>query len=119
MFLYLVNGRFGDPVLYVETLFEKCAILFDLSNLPPRKVQSLEHVFVSHAHINQFIGFDRLLRLLVGRERYEAARCDRISLMHAGQVLVTTEAALAVVAIGWMAGGPDTRGSVIIASRVS
>jgi ribonuclease Z len=68
----LVNGRSGDPALYVETLFEKRAILFDLgdiSNLPPRKIHRLEHVFVSHAHIDHFIGFDRLLRLLVGREK--------------------------------------------------
>jgi ribonuclease Z len=68
----LVNGRFGDPALYIETLFEKRAIMFDLgdlSNLPPRKIQRLEHVFVSHAHIDHFIGFDRLLRVLVGREK--------------------------------------------------
>jgi ribonuclease Z len=68
----LVNGRFGDPALYVETLFEKHAILFDLgdiSALPARKIQRVEHVFVSHAHIDHFIGFDRLLRVLVGREK--------------------------------------------------
>jgi len=43
----LVNGRFGDPALYVETLFEKRAILFDLGDitaLSPRKIQRLEHV---------------------------------------------------------------------------
>ena len=68
----LVNGRSGDPALYVETLFEKRAVMFDLgdiSNLSPRKIQCLEHVFVSHAHIDHFIGFDRLLRVLVGREK--------------------------------------------------
>ena len=68
----LVNGRTGDPALYVETLFERRAILFDLGDiagLSPRKVQRLEHVFVSHTHIDHFIGFDRLLRLLVGREK--------------------------------------------------
>ncbi len=68
----LVNGRAGDPALYIETLFERHAILFDLgdiSALPPRKVQRIEHVFVSHAHVDHFIGFDRLLRLLVGREK--------------------------------------------------
>ena len=67
----LVNGRFGDPAVYVETQFEKGAILFDLgdiSSLPPRKIHRLEHVFVSHAHIDHFIGFDRLLRVLAGRE---------------------------------------------------
>ena len=68
----LVNGQFGDPALYVETLFEKRAIMFDLgeiSNLSPRKIQRLEHIFVSHAHIDHFIGFDHLLRVLVGREK--------------------------------------------------
>jgi ribonuclease Z len=68
----LVNGRTGDPALYIETLFEKRAILFDLgdiTNLSPRKIQRLEHVFVSHAHIDHFVGFDRLLRVLVGREK--------------------------------------------------
>ena len=68
----LVNGRFGDPALYIETLFEKRAIMFDLgdiSNLSPRKIQRLDHVFVSHAHIDHFIGFDHLLRVLVGREK--------------------------------------------------
>ncbi len=68
----LVNGRTGDPALYIETLFERRAILFDLGDiaaLSPRKVLRLEHVFVSHTHIDHFIGFDRLLRLLVGREQ--------------------------------------------------
>ncbi len=68
----LVNGRTGDPALYIETLFEKQTILFDLgdiSNLPPRKIHRLDHVFVSHTHIDHFIGFDRLLRVLAGREK--------------------------------------------------
>jgi len=68
----LVNGRSGDPALYIETLFESRAILFDLgdiSNLSPRKIQRLEQIFVSHTHIDHFFGFDRLLRLLVGREK--------------------------------------------------
>ena len=68
----LVNGPTGDPALYIETLFEKRAILFDLGDitaLTPRKIQRLEHVFVSHAHIDHFFGFDRLLRVLVGRDK--------------------------------------------------
>jgi len=67
----LVNSRSGDPAVYVETLFERRAILFDLGDitaLSPRKIQRLEHVFVSHTHIDHFFGFDRLLRVLVGRE---------------------------------------------------
>jgi ribonuclease Z len=68
----LVNGRSGDPALYVETLFERRAIMFDLgdiASLPARKILRLEHIFVSHAHIDHFIGFDHLLRVLVGRDK--------------------------------------------------
>jgi ribonuclease Z len=68
----LVNGRTGDPALYIETLFEKQAIIFDLgdiSRLPSRKIHRLEHIFVSHTHIDHFIGFDQLLRSLVGLEK--------------------------------------------------
>jgi ribonuclease Z len=68
----LVNGQTGDPALYIETLFEPRAMLFDLgdiTSLPPRRIQRLEHVFVSHAHIDHFVGFDRLLRVLVGRDK--------------------------------------------------
>jgi ribonuclease Z len=68
----LINGRTGDPALYIETLFEQRAILFDLGDitaLSPRKIRRLEHVFVSHAHIDHFFGFDRMLRVLVGREK--------------------------------------------------
>ena len=68
----LVNGRTGDPALFIETLFETRAILFDLGDitlLSARKIQRLEHVFVSHAHIDHFFGFDRLLRVLVGRDK--------------------------------------------------
>jgi ribonuclease Z len=37
--------------------------------LPPRKIHRIEQVFVSHAHIDHFVGFDQLLRMLVGREK--------------------------------------------------
>lgn len=68
----LVNGRFGDPALFVEALHGKGALLFDLgdlSPLAPRDLLRVTHVFVSHLHIDHFIGFDRLLRLHVGREK--------------------------------------------------
>jgi len=60
----LVNDRFGDPAVYVETLFERHAVLLDLgdiSALPPRKANRIEQVFVSHAHIDHFFGFDFLV----------------------------------------------------------
>ncbi|MGO9420844.1 ribonuclease Z [Roseiarcus sp.] len=68
----LVNGRTGDPALYVETIFERATLMFDLgdiANLTPRKIQRLDHVFVSHTHVDHFVGFDRLLRILVGRDK--------------------------------------------------
>jgi ribonuclease Z len=68
----LVNGRYGDPTVYVETLFKTHSVLFDLgeiASLSPRKIRRVDQIFVSHAHIDHFIGFDHLLRLLVGHEK--------------------------------------------------
>src|SRR6185295_6620175 len=68
----LVNGRFGDPAVYVATMFERRAILFDLGDiaaLPARRILRIDQVFVSHTHLDHFFGFDRLLRLLIGREK--------------------------------------------------
>jgi ribonuclease Z len=68
----LVNGRYGDPTVYVETLFEKRSLLFDvgeIASLAPRRIRRIDQIFVSHAHIDHFIGFDHLLRLLVGHEK--------------------------------------------------
>jgi ribonuclease Z len=71
----LVNGRSGDPALYVELQFSNRAVLFDIGDiaaLSPGKILHVDHVFVSHVHIDHFFGFDRLLRLLVGRQKHVA-----------------------------------------------
>jgi ribonuclease Z len=67
----LLNGPFEDPGLYIRLLREGRALLFDLgftTNLSVRDVLKVSDVFVSHAHIDHFIGFDNILRILLKRE---------------------------------------------------
>lgn len=67
----LINPAFGDPGLYIDFRDERRALLFDLGDitaLPPRKLMRLSHVFVTHAHMDHFAGFDHLLRVILGRK---------------------------------------------------
>lgn len=67
----LVNGVFGDPALYVDLRDQRRALLFDLgdlASLPPRKLLRVGEIFVTHTHVDHFIGFDHLLRVILGRK---------------------------------------------------
>jgi len=68
----LVNDVFQDAGLYVDLIFKRRAILFDLgehANLSSRQLLRVSDVFVTHRHMDHFAGFDSLLRLLIGREK--------------------------------------------------
>jgi ribonuclease Z len=66
----LINPPFEDPGLYILRRHERRALLFDLGNirrLTPRQLLVIEHVFISHMHIDHFCGLDDLLRVCLGR----------------------------------------------------
>jgi len=68
----LVNGPYGDPGLYIHLRWEGRALLFDLGQndgFPATELLRVTHVFVSHCHMDHFIGFDRLLRLFLARDK--------------------------------------------------
>ncbi|GIW55939.1 MAG: ribonuclease Z [Nitrospiraceae bacterium] len=67
---YLVNDVFGDPGVYVEIRWSKRALLFDLGQndaLGPTRLLRANDIFVSHTHMDHFIGFDKALRVALGR----------------------------------------------------
>lgn len=66
----LVNGPFGDPGLYVTLRWQGAAVQFDLGRIdriPASALLRLRQIFVTHTHIDHFIGFDRVLRLFLAR----------------------------------------------------
>jgi ribonuclease Z len=69
----LINGPFDDPGLFIPFLIEKRAIIFDLGeiySLPVKDILKISHVFITHTHMDHFVGFDRLLRLFLGRKQH-------------------------------------------------
>ena len=68
----LINPPFGDPGIYVPFLHENRALIFDLGDTGPltsKDLLKVSHVFISHTHMDHFMGLDRLVRLFLGRGR--------------------------------------------------
>ncbi|OWK38546.1 MBL fold metallo-hydrolase [Fimbriiglobus ruber] len=61
----LVNGSTGDPVLYLDYPGSDNALLFDGGEncaLTKDQLADLEAVFITHHHVDHFIGLDRIVR---------------------------------------------------------
>jgi ribonuclease Z len=68
----LVNGRNGDPALHVRSIRSGDGYLFDcgsLESLSQKDLLKIKVVFVSHTHVDHFIGFDRILRVNIPHYR--------------------------------------------------
>ena len=68
----LINDPFGDPGVYIEIKWERRALLFDIGNitsLGPARILKVSDIFVSHCHMDHFIGFDHFLRIVLNREK--------------------------------------------------
>jgi ribonuclease Z len=68
----LVNGSTGDPVLYLDYPGSNNALLFDGGDnhaLPMNQLADLEAVFISHHHMDHFVGLDRIMRTNIDRDK--------------------------------------------------
>jgi len=69
----LINNPSSDPGVYVKFKYRSEAALFDIGEiyrLQPRQILKIRYIFVSHTHMDHFIGFDHLLRICLGRDMH-------------------------------------------------
>ena len=60
-----LNSPFDDSAFFVRNIYRRNAFLFDcgrLGGLTHSDILSLGDIFVSHTHMDHFVGFDRILR---------------------------------------------------------
>lgn len=68
----LVNGSVGDPVLLIDYPGRNDAILLDAGDngrLSLKTLGDLEAVFITHHHVDHFIGLDRIIRANIDSDK--------------------------------------------------
>lgn len=67
----LGGGKLGDPSLYIDIVDRKRGLMFDcgLNNFSHASLRKVTDLFISHTHIDHFIGFDTLLRLNIAEAK--------------------------------------------------
>lgn len=68
----LVNGSTGDPVLFIDYPGKDDAFLFDAGDngaLDLSRLGDLQAVFLTHHHVDHFVGFDRIVRANLDRDK--------------------------------------------------
>lgn len=67
----LGGGKLGDPSVYIDIVDRKRGLMFDcgMNNFSHASLRKVTDLFVSHTHIDHFIGFDTLLRLNIAEAK--------------------------------------------------
>ena len=69
---YLINERYEDPGMFLQIENIGDYILFDIGNiykLDRSLIKKINKIFITHTHMDHFIGFDYLLRLKLGKQQ--------------------------------------------------
>lgn len=67
----VVNNAFGDPCVQIKLMRERRAILLDVGDIrkiPFNEILKVSDIFVTHTHIDHFIGFDQVIRAILRRQ---------------------------------------------------